>query len=208
MTVHVSLEQLSSYLDLEVAERERIGLEEHLHDCPSCRGRLDGLRAVVARLERLEQQAPPSDLALLVGRQVAAEADRSDLRSRLEQTLKTLFVQPSLTPVFGLVVALALILYLFSFGVARHQGRGTRVVVPPTVPAVDPGLRTVAGVEFTLADGIWIERGLDPSAPFRVLELSGEVPSELVPFAELGARVRLMHRGEPVELIFPRPDPQ
>lgn len=202
MTVHVSLEQLSSYLDLELAEPERFGLEHHLNDCASCRGRLDGLRSVVARLERLEQQAPPSELAFLVERRVAAEADRLGLQGRLERTIKTLFIQPSMTPIFGLVVALALILYLFSFGVARQQIRGTRLVVPVSPAA--PVARMIAGREFIRTDGVWVERGLEPTAPVTVLELGVEIPVELLPFAGLGERVRLIQDGQVVEVVFPR----
>ena len=205
MTVHASLEQLSSYLDRELAERERVGVEEHLHDCASCRGRLDGLRSVIGRLERLELQAPPSDLSFLVERRVAAEADREGLQGRLERTIKTLFVQPALTPIFGLVVALALILYLFSFGVARQQARGTRLVVPVSEAPAKSVERTIEGRRFTLTDGVWLEQGLDASTPVAVRELTSEVPAELRPFAELGARVRLLLDGRPVELVFPRP---
>lgn len=204
MTVHASLEQLSSYLDAELAKRERAELEGHLSDCPSCRRRLDGLRGVVARLERLEQQVPPRDLSFLVERRVAAETGRDGLRNRLEETVKTFLVQPSLTPVFGLVVALALILYLFSFGVARHQERGTRLVVPGPALQTET-VRTVAGREFTLSAGVWIERGLERASSLELLDLSnGEtIPDELAPFAQLGPQVRLSYRGRPVMVVFP-----
>lgn len=201
MTVHATLEQLSSYLDRELAERERVGLEEHLDDCASCRGRLDGLRSVVSRLERLEQQAPPSDLVFLVERRVAAEAGRGGLQARVEETIKTFLIQPSLTPIFGLVVALALILYLFSFGVARQQQRGTRLVVPLNGAALELESRTVDGRAFERLDDIWIERGLDAAAPVEVLEIDGAPPAELAPFTSLGPRVRLLHEGRVVELV-------
>lgn len=205
MSPHVSVEQLSSYLDAELARRERDDLERHLDDCPSCRHRLEGLRRVVARLHRLEQQAPPADLASLVERRVAAEAGRTGLGERLEETVRTLFVQPWLTPIFGLVVALALILYLFSFGVARNQAPGTRLVVPPAEFSPSGGsVRMIAGRDFTRTGGVWIERGLDAAAPAAVLDFSSSAaPPELAPFAELGGRVRLAHDGRVVELIFP-----
>ncbi len=201
MTVHVSLEQLSSYLDRELAERDRVVLEDHLVDCPSCRGRLDGLRGVVQRLERLEHQAPPRDLAILVERRVAAEIARPTLQARVEETLKTVLIQPSLTPVFGLVVALALIFYLFSFGVARERQRGTRLVVPMAQSAPDASVRSVEGRPFDRVGGVWIERGLAADAPFEVLALDA-VSDELAPFAELGGPVRLLHEGRIVEVPF------
>lgn len=203
MTVHASIEQLSSYLDAELATRDRHALENHLSDCPSCRRRLNGLRGVVARLERLEQQAPPRDLSFLIERRVAAEAGRSGLRSRLEETVKTFLVQPSLTPAFGLVVALALILYLFSFGVARQQERGTRLVVPG--PTSAETVRMVEGREFARSEEIWIERGLEGTPEVERLDLSGggPIPDELAPFARLGSQVRLLYEGRAVLVVFP-----
>lgn len=205
MTVHASLERLSSYLDAELAESQRHELEEHLTECSACRHRLAGLRSVAGQLRRLEQQAPPQELGFLVERQVAAERDRQTLGGRLEQTVKTFLVQPSLTPVFGLVVALALILYLFSFGVARRQEGGTRLVpvFETTTPAAES--RTVVGRTFERGEGLWVERGLDPGRPAEILDLrSGQgVPAELEVFRELGPRVRLRFEGRVVEVIFP-----
>jgi anti-sigma factor RsiW len=204
MTVHASLERLSSYLDAELAERQRLELEEHLTECASCRHRLAGLQSVAGQLRRLEQQAPPQELGFLVERQVAAERDRQTLGGRLEQSLKTFLVQPSLTPVFGLVVALALILYLFSFGVARRQQGGTRLV--PVFESATPVAesRTVAGRTFDSVEGIWVERGLDPAVPVEVVDLrSGALQQpELEVFRELGTRVRLRFEGRVVEAIF------
>ena len=207
MTVHASLEQLSSYLDAELVERDRVDVEEHLAECESCRSRLAGLRGVVTRLESLDHQAPPADLAFMVERRVAMEADRTGLRAGLEETVKTFMLQPSLTPIFGLVVALALIFYLFSFGVAREQATGTRLVVPPPVvesPAGPGATRTIEGREFRLSGELWIERGLEPTATLEPLDLTGEtVPPELAPFAELGGTVWLTYEGRAVAIVFP-----
>ncbi len=205
MSPHVSVEQLSSYLDAELARRERDDLERHLDDCSSCRHRLEGLRRVVARLHRLEQQAPPADLASLVERRVAAEADRAGLRAQLERTVRTVFVQPSLTPVFGLVVALALILYLFSFAVARDRATGTRLVVPSAESSPSrQTVRMIEGRDFLRVDAVWVERGLGAAAPEAVLEFTADSPAPpaLAPFARLGGRVRLAHEGHVVELVF------
>lgn len=207
MTVHTSLEQLSSYLDAELVERERVDVEEHLSECDSCRSRLAGLRGVVTRLESLDHQPPPADLAFLVQRRVALEADRTGLRAGLEETVKTFMLQPSLTPIFGLVVALALILYLFSFGVAREQAGGTRLVVPPPLsePVPGPAIRTIDGREFRLSGELWIESGLEPVTTVEALDLTGAeaVPPELAPFAELGGTVWLTYEGRAVAVVFP-----
>lgn len=208
MTVHASLEQLSSYLDAELVERERVDVEEHLSECDGCRSRLAGLRGVVTRLESLDHQAPPADLAFLVERRVAMEADRTGLRAALEETVKTFMLQPSLTPIFGLVVALALIFYLFSFGVAREQAGGTRLVVPPPVAdsAPSPGAtRTIDGREFRHSGELWIESGLEPVTTIEALDLTGaeSVPPELAPFAELGGTVWLTYEGRAVAVVFP-----
>lgn len=201
MTVHASIEQLSSYLDAELAARDREQLEDHLEECPSCRSRLAGLRGVVRRLQRLESQAPPVELEFQVERRIAVEADREGLRGRLEETVKGLLLQPSLMPVFGLVVALALILYLFSFGLARFENGGTQLVIPsqPT-----DSVQVVFDREFVLRDGVWTERGLSPASVTEVVDLRGveAAPPDWAPFAALGDRVRLTHRGVVVELLF------
>ncbi len=53
------VEQLSGYLDGEVSPRARTEIEEHLTHCRECRHHLEGLRAVVDRLESLERVMPP-----------------------------------------------------------------------------------------------------------------------------------------------------
>lgn len=205
MTLHASVDQLSSYLDAELAKRERAELEGHLQGCSSCRRRLAGLRGVATRLGRLERQAPPSHLAFLVERRVAAESNRGGLLERLEETARTFSLQSWLMPLFGLVVALTLIFYLFSFGVARQEAAGTRVIVPSAGSApIDVPIETIDGREFRrVADG-WLERGRSATeAPEQVLDFTVEpAPPSLAPYAALGGRVRLVHEGRLVELVF------
>jgi anti-sigma factor RsiW len=56
-------EQFSSYLEGDLAERERRALEEHLRGCPSCTAQLEAFRKTLGKLGGLREKAPQSFLA-------------------------------------------------------------------------------------------------------------------------------------------------
>lgn len=209
MTVHATLEQLSSYVDAELRDHERHELERHLDECEDCRRRIAGLRRVVDRLRSLEQQAPPAELGYVVERRAAARGGRGH-GDRLEESVRTLLLQPSLMPVFALVVALVIILYLFSFGVARQGAGTTRLIRVVETPAAAPETRVIDGRSFERHGPLWVEAGLDPAAgPEVVLDLGSRSPADrfaehpaLRPYAALGDRVRLRYEERVVEVVF------
>jgi len=59
-----SVQELSAHLDGELSPPARVALEAHLTSCPSCRARLDELRALgIALRRRFEAQAEAADLS-------------------------------------------------------------------------------------------------------------------------------------------------
>lgn len=63
-SAHIDIEQLSAYLDSQVAVAERARIEGHLRDCLVCRCELDNLRSTVALLRALPRAPLPRAFAL------------------------------------------------------------------------------------------------------------------------------------------------
>src|SRR5689334_5545649 len=61
---HVDDGTLHAYLDGELSPAEAQGVEAHLALCPSCRGRLEEERALIARADQLLGLALPPDREL------------------------------------------------------------------------------------------------------------------------------------------------
>lgn len=61
MTEHLN-EQLSAYLDGELAGEDLAGAEAHLAGCARCRAELEGLRQLVRRAAALDDRPPERDL--------------------------------------------------------------------------------------------------------------------------------------------------
>jgi anti-sigma factor RsiW len=150
MSAHPAVELLSGYLDAEVSPAELRRVEGHLSDCSECRRTVAGLRAVAEGVRRLEAVAPPATLAESVERRVRRVELAEPRGARLEENLRRWMAQPVLAPAFAIILALGAIVYLFAFGVARDESRGTRLVIasaPPEEPAVaetGPAGRVVA----------------------------------------------------------------
>jgi anti-sigma factor RsiW len=250
---HASIEVLSSYLDGELAKERQQRLERHLRGCEECQLRLEGLHRVVRRLEDLERVGVTPCLEQLVLQGVATRGRSESLSARLEKLAGGLHIERWVwMPTLGLVIALASIIYLFSWGL-HHQERGLQVVVgaeaPPSEASEEPraevsetlsqraegsrslsveaerdrvaspgaGLaptapsRAIDAREFLLQDGIWIERGIDPSQPPTLLDpveaaaplWRGRLPN-LSELERLGGPVRLRVGDQLVQVEFTR----
>lgn len=218
MTQHSTVEQLSIYLDDRLDEPERRRLEGHLAECEECRRRLAGMRRVVQGLERLDRTAPPPQLAHQVEQRILLEGGRQGLLERVERRLDVMMAQPSILPIFALVIALAAIVYLFAYGLERHQQRGVPVILEPPAGSVrqEPAQsREVGGREFTRREGGWQESGSAGTNPALVLDLTTpeaaagwiERYPELGQLSrELDGRVVLRLDEEWVEVILPARD--
>ena len=111
---HTSVEMLSSYLDGELSRGRRLRVERHLEECEDCRHRLEGMHRVVETLEGLGRISPTPCLEQQVLKSVATRAREVSLLDRLEGAAERLHIERWVwLPTFGVVIALASIVYLF-----------------------------------------------------------------------------------------------
>ncbi len=213
MSAHIDVETLSTYLDQQLSSRRQGLVEEHLDRCGECRERLADLRRVVGHLRDLERQAPPPHLGAHLHRLASLEASQQSLAERLEQGASRFKLQSNLAPIFAVVLALILIIYLLSWGIHRQSAGRIPVHLMPEAAPVEPlesaAARTVAERTFELSDGVWVEQGLAgrpvaveiPSDDPRFVDWLLEVPERRA-LETLGTRVRLWLDGEVVEVRF------
>lgn len=216
MSGHATAEVLSAYLDQELPRPQLRLVQTHLEECAACRDQLQGLRRVVGRLHSLETLAPPPVLAQQVQRRIALDGGRpKGLVERLERRLGGLPLEPSVAVTFALIFSFAVILYLFGWWVGDRGG--TTVLVPPVSAEANGSLVEVDGRLFELEGDLWMERGLDPEAPARLVTVADaeglallERYPRLASWLVTGRSVRLsLETGEVVQLEPPPvPDPR
>ncbi len=214
MSTHASAELLSAYLDRQLVEPEARQLEQHLDRCPECDVRLEGLRKVVKNLQSLEQLATPLALEQTVARRIALSDERESLLDRFEQTMSIFNRQSPILASFGVVIALALFIYFFSYTLHLRENALTPIIFedpPVAVPSADvaAGSRLdIAGRNLVWSEGgLWIEEGVGLEAVSRALAVSSEEGQaflsehpELVDLAKLDRVVVLAIGGEVVRL--------
>lgn len=215
MSAHPDVEVLSTYLDRELDRQERHRVEGHLQGCEECRQVLSNLQRVVGDLRALERLAPPPHLGAHLLRLAAVDASRPTLIQRLEQSVARFSQQPTVAPVFALVVALILIIYLFSWGLHRQETGRIPVHLQPEATmgaAEQQPLREIADRTFRYEDGAWVELGLaaesveesmSGSDPRVQLWLAADTSHQEI--GTLGDRVRLMMGNRVVEIRFDDP---
>jgi len=225
MVRHLSSEQLSAYLDGEVAFHESREIEGHLADCAECRDRFKSMQRTVSGVWHLDRVAPPPGLSTRVRAEVAAV-------SRPEPTL----VRTVVAFIFGLpnqrafrtaaAIALPLVLSLFLFKNGMEEKAGLEqnlmprpnlvevvtVVAVADLPLVLPQTTSkVAGREFVwrevVGGDVWVQKGLEGEVPeFRLSAQSPQGRELLARYSELGllladgSKVVLRYRLETVEL--------
>lgn len=124
MSAHRLQQQLSAYLDGELAPDEMAEVRRHLTDCPDCQEELEGLRVVKTTLAGLKQPALPTDFAAGVWERI--ERSPADAVSRWTAPWAWLR-RPALA---AAAVALALILAAVPL-VRGHLGRLRAAEVSP-----------------------------------------------------------------------------
>lgn len=193
MTACVELDRLSAYLDGELPAREERAVEEHVAGCPSCRAELDGLRAVVHRLQDLQRATPPAALGSEVARRVTLETRPSTLLGRLEAALRRLAaVDPGTLVSFGVVLALVAITALFVAGIEESERRPIQAGRGEDWSGVELVTVVVDGRTFDRDGALWRERGAgEPGATLQ----PGDPRAEAV-FAAHPALRRLLHGAE------------
>ena len=185
MSTHVSAEVLSAYLDKQLAGPEARQLEQHLDRCEQCHVRLEGLRKVVGQLQTLDPLIPPSGLEAAVARRIQLSDRRPNLLDRFEHGISIFDRQSPILAMFGVIIALALFIYLFSY--ALHQDQTSTIPVifqdPPgavTDEAVGSRL-TVGGRELVWAEGgLWVEAGVGVDTVARTLAFDSDEGRELL----------------------------
>ncbi len=210
MIVHENIELLSSFVDDELEPPVRAAVESHLADCPPCRHRIAGLRRVVGELQALDVVAPPTGMAAQVRRAVLFDHRETSVMRRTEESLRRWTEQPLLLPLFGVVTALAVLLYLFSAWSGSSQDPGTRVVVAPPVESAAPAVgdvRTLDERVFARHEGRWVEEGLEPGIAAESVDLTTPRADweALEVLRPLGDRVLLRHQGQVIEVVFTAP---
>lgn len=224
MIRHLTSEQLSAYLDGEVAFHESREIEGHLGACADCRDRFETMQRTVSGIWRLERAAPPPGLSTRVRAEVAAARQPEPAFARnVVSYVFGLPNRPSLRT--AAAVALPLVLSLFLFTNGMEQKAGLEPVMPPPalvevvtvepvadMPLVLPQTTSkVAGREFVwreLGGGdVWVQRGLEGEVPASRLSAQSPQGRELLAqYSELGllladgSKVVLRYRLETVEL--------
>jgi hypothetical protein len=197
MSGHLGVRTLSAYLDRELALRDSGRVESHLSDCPQCREQLDGLRRVVAELQRT---GPMRTLPELVDRRLrsrlAAQSRPRTLLERVESRMRRFAPQGTSIPmVFALVMGLVAVVYLFAWGSYRYAERvEERARVEASVPRVHLG-----GREWFRDGDRWIESGIDPAAELRRVALGSRDADALL--RELPALERLLTDSSAVAVV-------
>lgn len=217
MTTHPEVELLSTYLDRELTRREKRRVEGHLEQCDDCRQRLTSLQKVIGNLQAMERLAPPAHLGAHLHRLTSVQSSRPTLIQRLEQGASRFNVQPSIAPIFAIVVALILIVYMLSWGLHRQATGRIPVHLEPLETVVEnpvnsPSWLIIGAKRFHLVDGLWIEEGLDRDAVAEPIPPSDpRVQAWFLRFPDLrqleglGGPVRLRLGSQVVEIQFDEP---
>src|ERR1700704_6068070 len=90
MNHHVSIENLSAYLDSELGYAEIAPLEAHCASCPECDERLTAMRRVVNGLGGIHRAEPPVALRFPVQREVRTAPPISGFAQRIGWALESL----------------------------------------------------------------------------------------------------------------------
>jgi putative zinc finger protein len=225
MIRHLTTEQLSSYLDGEVASHEAREIEGHLASCDECRGFFKSMQRTISEVWHLGRIAPPPGLATRVRAEVAAarQPEPSFLRN-LAGLVFGVPNRPVLRTASAMGLALVLTLFLFTNGFERKSSlQDSMAVLPPPMvevvkvepvfgPLVLPQTTSqVAGREFVwnelISGDVWVQRGLEGKIPEERLSAESPQGRELLKeYSELGllisdgSRVVLRYRLETVEL--------
>lgn len=216
MSEHPNVEILSGYHDGELGPAKRAEIERHLASCGHCRHRLNGLQEVSMRLGQLGSLEPPVALRTTLERRLRDREVSKDPVQRLEATLRSLSLQPSLAVIFALIIALAVIMFLFVHGVDRHRrGLPVHLERAPSSEAGSggsAGVRYLAGRAFVPLPGGrgWSERGLEGSKVDERVETASRAGRlwlashpELEALTRLSGTVRFSVDGRVVELVNP-----
>lgn len=176
MNAHLN-EQLSAYLDGDLAGEELARAEAHLAACAECRAELEGLRRLVRRAAALDDRPPERDLWTGIAARLHTPSS-ADVLPFAPRKRRLAFTMPQLA-----AAAVALITISSGAGVVLTRGRaaaGTYASGPDSATArtvVDarPADVTLAGYDSIMAgmeELLRTRRGELDTATVRVVEQS------------------------------------
>lgn len=214
MNRHISIEQLSAYLDSELGAVEKRQLEAHCGACPECGVRLASMQRVVTGLGRVDRVAPPPSLHQQIRRQVVQEIPAHGMR-RMFQSLRFLLfpLSPVLRTSAAMGMALVVGLFAVSHGIVDPFPRPEPVPLPKPVPppkieevTVEPGAdwrpatSKVAGRDFLWTEAGWVQLGLEGKVPAAHVDANSPRGKELLTrYSEIRF---LLVEGSPVVLTY------
>jgi anti-sigma factor RsiW len=150
MTAHLN-EQLSAYLDGDLAGEDLARAEAHLAGCAECRTELEGLRRLVRRAAALDDRPPERDLWAGIARQIATPGT-ADVIPFAPRARRFAFTMPQLA-------AAAVVIMALSAGAAMllqpRSGAGPVAAAPRPVvvsTVMHPGDATVASYDSVIGD--------------------------------------------------------
>ena len=168
---HATVELLSAYLDQQLVGSEVSHLEDHLENCDECHDRLEGLRKIVASLHRIDDVDPPAELEMAVARRIALAGESSSVLDSFETQLSVFNRQSNILPLFAIVIALGVFMYLFAVAVDKHQNQRIPVIfgTPGSAETQQEADRVLK-----LEDGVWLEDGLTRDEVRRTVDLESD----------------------------------
>jgi len=151
MMAHLD-EQLSAYLDGDLAGEDLVRAEAHLATCAECRAELEGLRRLVRRAASLDDRPPERDLWAGIARQIATPGTE-DVIPLAPRRRRLAFTVPQLAAAAVALMALsagaATLLQPRSTTGQLAAGTDTAVI---TRVAMRPGDATVASYDSVIND--------------------------------------------------------
>jgi hypothetical protein len=208
MNRHISVEQLSAYLDSELGFAGMRQLEAHCAACPECGARLASMRRVVTGLGRVERAALPPGLHQQIRRQVVQEIPAYGMRKVLQSLRFMLFpLQPGLQTAAAMGLALVVGLFAVTHSVVEpvpappaKEVAKEEVTVEPGASDWKPTISRVAGRDFILTEDGWVQSGLERTVPAAHVDANSPRGKELLKrYSELRL---LLVEGSPVVLTY------
>jgi hypothetical protein len=199
MNRHISIEQLSAYLDSELGIVEKRQLEAHCGACPECGVRLASMQRVVTGLGRVDRVAPPPSLQQQIRRQVVQEIPAHGMR-RVFQSLR--FMLFPLQPGLRTAAAMGMALVVGLFVVVNRPVPAQEIEEVTVKPGAqfEPTTSQVADREFILTEEGWVQRGLEWEVPAAHVDANSPRGKELLK-RYAGLKLLLVD-GSPVVLTY------
>ena len=154
--------QLSAYLDREIAGDEMLAIRSHLHDCDACREEAEALKALKRMLTSSPVPEPPTDFADRLCAKVLAikpaDVERRERRLTLRASLLT----------FGGVAACSMLL---TFSFLANLRRDSKSTSSPVAKGATPS----HDLAFEVQRDQMYAVGFDPTSGVPVISSSTHV---------------------------------